>query len=108
MKDARMRVVENSCVGLWTIPGVERCISLTSVAKTSRICMVSVVETSRMSTVSLFHLFQVSDTGHLHLIRLTPSPETKLFCSDLIYENDILQASPSGSTRSDEMLAQLP
>jgi hypothetical protein len=79
-----MRVVENSCVGLWTIPGVERpYISLTSVAKTSRVCMVSVVETSRMSTVSLFYLFKVSDTGHLHMI--TPRPETnKLFCSDLI------------------------
>jgi len=45
--------VENSCVCLCTMPGVERpCISLTSVVKTSRIYMVSVVETTGMSTAS--------------------------------------------------------
>ena len=48
-----MHFVENSCVGLCKMPGVERLhISLTSVVKTARICMVSVVETTRMSTES--------------------------------------------------------
>ena len=44
-----VHVVKNSCVGLCTIRGVERpCTntSLTSVVKTSRICMAFVVETT--------------------------------------------------------------